>query len=176
MEKNIPDNEGGYMIRPMKESDNSQIASLVRCVVDEFGASRTNSVYDDPATDHVYNMFQGKNAEYWVIEHEGKVVGGCGFYPTEGLPDGCAEMVKFYLLPVARGKHLGARIFDMVAERAKNAGYTSLYLETIPLFAKAVAMYQARGFHFLPVAIGNTGHSAPSIFMSKSLCEESVCK
>ncbi len=74
----------------MKKEDNAQIASLVRRVVDEFGASQTNSVYDDPDTDRVFETFQGKNAEYWVIEHAGAVVGGCGFFPTAGLPAKCA--------------------------------------------------------------------------------------
>ncbi|WP_300729793.1 GNAT family N-acetyltransferase [uncultured Bacteroides sp.] len=79
-------------------------------------------------------------------------------------------MVKFYLLPVARGKRLGARIFDFVEERAKDAGYTSLYLETVPLFARAIEMYKERGFTFLKRTIANTGHSAPNVFMTKQLC------
>jgi len=159
-----------YIIRPMQRSDNAGIATMIRCVIDEFGASRTNSVYDDPQTDEVFQSFQNRNAEYWVIDHDGEIVGGCGFFPTEGLPLHCAEIVKFYLMPAVRGKRLGARIFDFVTERATKAGYTRLYLETVPLFARAVEMYLNRGFVFLPAPIGNTGHSAMSIYMSKQTC------
>ena len=158
-----------YIIRPMRESDNARIAHLIRCVIDEFGASRTNSVYDDPLTDSIYQSFRNENAEYWVIDFNKEIVGGCGFFPTTGLPAQCAEVVKFYLLPIIRGKGLGTRLFDFVIERAKQAGYTRLYLETVPLFARAVEMYQERGFHFLSAPVGNTGHSAPSIYMSKRL-------
>lgn len=158
-----------YIIRPMRESDNEQIAHLIRCVIDEHGASRTNSVYDDPQTDNVFKSFLNINAEYWVIDHNHKIVGGCGFFPTDGLPEKCAEIVKFYLMPAARGKGLGAQIFDFVTDRASHAGYNRLYLETVPLFSRAVDMYKERGFDFLSAPIGNTGHSAPSIFMSKWL-------
>ena len=158
-----------YIIRPMQESDNEQIAHLIRCVIDEHGASRTNSVYDDPQTDDVFKSLLNINAEYWVIEYNHKVVGGGGFFPTDGLPEKCAEIVKFYLMPTARGKGLGAQIFDFVIDRASHAGYNRLYLETVPLFSRAVDMYKERGFDFLNAPIGNTGHSAPSIFMSKWL-------
>lgn len=158
-----------FIIRPMQEGDNEQIAHLIRCVIDEHGASRTNSVYDDPQTDNVFKSFLNINAEYWVIDHNNEIVGGCGFFPTNGLPEKCAEIVKFYLMPEARGKGLGSRIFDFVTDRASHAGYNRLYLETVPLFSRAIDMYKERGFDFLNAPIGDTGHSAPSIFMSKWL-------
>ncbi len=158
-----------FLIRPIKERDNLQVAHLVRSVIDEHHASQTNSVYDDPMTDHVYESLQNSNAQYWVIDYHGDVIGGCGFFPTKGLPDGCAEIIKYYLLPFARGKRLGSCLLDFVIEKAKEAGYTQLYIETVPLFAKAIEMYTTRGFRFLPMPLGNTGHSAPNIFMSKPL-------
>ena len=158
-----------YIIRPMQESDNEQIAHLIRCVIDEHGAPRTNSGYDDPQTDNVFKSLLNINAEYWVIEYNHKVVGGCGFFPTDGLPEKCAEIVKFYLMPTVRGKGLGARLFDFVIDRASHAGYNRLYLETVPFFLRAVDLYKERGFDFLNAPIGNTGHSSQSIFMSKWL-------
>ncbi len=158
-----------YIIRPMRESDNEQIAYLIRCVIDEHGAPRTNSVYDDPQTDNVFKSLLNINAEYWVIDYNHKVVGGCGFFPTDGLPEKCAEIVKFYLMPTARGKGLGAQIFDFVIDRASHAGYKRLYMEPVPFFSRAVNLYKDRGFDFLNAPIGNTGHSSQSIFMSKWL-------
>ena len=139
-------NIDGFTIRPMKESDNRNIANYIRAVIDEHKASQTNSVYDDPTTDCVFQCFQGVNAQYWVIDYNGMAVGGCGFYPTNGLPDGCAEIVKFYILPIARNHGIGAYILDYVIKLAQKAGYKQLYLETVPLFSKAIDMYVKRGF------------------------------
>lgn len=159
----------GFEIRPMKISDNKSIAKYIRAVIDEHKASQTNSVYDDPTTDCVFQSFEGMNAKYWVIDKDGFAVGGCGFFPTNGLPDGCAEIVKFYILPIARGHRLGSRLLDFVIEKAQEAGYTQLYLETVPLFDKAIDMYVRRGFSFLDRQICDNGHSAPNVFMVKSL-------
>lgn len=57
-------NIDGFTIRPMKESDNRNIANYIRAVIDEHKASQTNSVYDDPTTDCVFQYFQGVNAQY----------------------------------------------------------------------------------------------------------------
>ena len=43
-----------FIICPIKEIDNAQMARLIRCVTDEFGVSRTSMVYDDPATDCIF--------------------------------------------------------------------------------------------------------------------------
>lgn len=46
----------GFIIRPIKETDNAQMARLIRCVIDEFGVSRTGTVYDDPVTDCISQL------------------------------------------------------------------------------------------------------------------------
>ena len=43
-----------FIICPNTETDNAQMARLIRCVIDEFGVSRTSMVYDDPATDCIF--------------------------------------------------------------------------------------------------------------------------
>ena len=35
----------GFIIHPIKETDNAQMARLIRCVIDEFGVSRTGTRY-----------------------------------------------------------------------------------------------------------------------------------
>ena len=161
----------GFIIRPIKETDNAQMARLIRCVIDEFGVSRTGTVYDDPVTDCISQSVEYVNAEYWVIDYGGEIQGGCGFYPTKGLPGKCAEIVKYYLSPAVRGKGLGSMILDLIVRRAKGAGYTSLYIETFPSFGKAIDMYKERGFQLLDGQLGDSGHTATSIFMLKVLTD-----
>lgn len=43
-----------FIICPNTETDNAQMARLIRCVIDEFGVSRISMVYDDPATDCIF--------------------------------------------------------------------------------------------------------------------------
>ena len=43
-----------FIICPNTETDNAQMARLIRCVIDEFGVSRTSMVYDDTATDCIF--------------------------------------------------------------------------------------------------------------------------
>ena len=93
-----------FIICPIKETDNAQMARLIRCVIDEFGVSRTSTVYDDPATDCLSQSVENANAEYWVIDYKGGIQGGCCFYPTKGLSDKCVEIVKYYLSSVVRRK------------------------------------------------------------------------
>ena len=98
-------------VRHIQPQDQLQLANVIRSVFEEYDAPLVNTVYDDPRTEHVFDTLEGENAGYWVIVDKGIVLGGCGYYPTEGLPDGYAELVKFYLSPPARGLGYGSKLF-----------------------------------------------------------------
>jgi putative acetyltransferase len=167
----IKDKSLPIIIRPIEEKDNQEIAILIRNVFEEFDAPKNGTVYSDPRTDMLYQQFKNPNSEYWVVEYHNKILGGCGFYPTEGLATTCAELVKFYLSPLLRGNGIGSYLFNMVEERAKKAGYQELYIESFPNFREAVTLYEKKGFKHLPSSLGNSGHSATTIHMIKNLIE-----
>ncbi|MBC5993232.1 GNAT family N-acetyltransferase [Pontibacter cellulosilyticus] len=156
-------------IRPIQEADNLELATLIRKVFREFKIDRPGTVYTDPTTDDLYNLFRQPNSAYFVAEENGEIVGGCGIYPTDGLPKGCAELVKFYLSAEARGRGIGNQLMQQSIEEAKKLGYKQLYLESFPELAKAVSMYEKAGFKPLPHAMGNSGHYACNIWMLKEL-------
>ncbi len=85
------------IIREVEQSDNKYLATLIKNVFEEYNASKEGTVYSDPATDYLFELFQKQKSVLWVAEVEGKIVGCCGVYPTEGLPEQCAELAKFYL-------------------------------------------------------------------------------
>ena len=88
-------------------------------------------------------------------------------FPTPGLPDGCAELVKFYLLPQWRGKGVG-RCLRQCFESSKQLGYSKLYLESLPELSRAVSMYlEKSGFRHIPHALGKSGHFGCNIWMVK---------
>ncbi|AKD03436.1 GNAT family N-acetyltransferase [Pontibacter korlensis] len=156
-------------IRPIQASDNEPLATLIRQVFREFKIDKPGTVYTDPTTDALYQLFQHPGSTYFVAEENGVIVGGCGVYPTEGLPEGCAELVKFYLAANARGKGIGNKLLQQSIEAAKTLGYKQLYLESFPELARAVSMYEKAGFRPLPHALGNSGHYACNIWMLKEL-------
>lgn len=155
--------------RLIDKKDNELLAKLIRSVFEEFDVERVGTVYSDESTDHLSKLFDIDRAEYWIAEKAGAIVGGCGLYPTEGLDKNCAELVKFYLSPSERSQGIGLKLINLAINRASALGYKQLYLESFPNFGKAVSMYEKLGFEHLNHSLGNSGHSACTIWMIKKL-------
>ncbi|MBL7806647.1 MAG: GNAT family N-acetyltransferase [Saprospiraceae bacterium] len=160
------------IIRQVAKEDEPHLAALIRAVFEEHKAPIIGTVYSDPTTDHLYDLFQADRAVLWVAAVNGELVGCCGIYPTEGLPNDTAELVKFYILSKARGIGIGKQLMEKAISSAEAFGYLNIYLESMPEFAKAVSMYQKLGFLPLDSAMGNSGHTSCTIWMMKSLFEE----
>lgn len=156
-------------IREVQSGDNEALAALIRKVFEEHDAPRINTVYSDPTTDNLYELFNQPDAILWVALLNNTIAGCAGVYPTPGLPAGHAELVKIYLSAQSRGKGIGKTLINQCIQSAKDLGYTNLYLESMPEFATAVSMYYKLGFRDLPAAMGNSGHTACTIWMIKEL-------
>lgn len=161
--------EGELVIRPIQKNDNPFIANIIRSTLEEFGANKPGTVYYDATTDHLFELFQTKGSGYFIAEHNGKMMGGGGFFHSDGLPEDTCELVKMYLLPDSRGKGIGAAIILKSMEEAKKYGFTRMYLETMPELKQAIAAYEKFGFEYLDGPMGNTGHHGCSVWMCKSL-------
>ena len=153
--------------RPIEEKDNPAIAGLIRNVFREFKIDRPGTVYFDPTTDNLYGLFRAPGSEYWIAEEEGAIIGGCGVFPTPGLPEGCAELVKFYLSAENRGKGTGWQLMTRTFDSAKQFGYKQLYLESLPELSKAISLYERAGFRFIDGPLGKSGHFGCNIWMIK---------
>lgn len=158
-----------YTIRTIEPADNKALAQIIRAAFEEFDAPKTGTVYADNTTDNLYELFQKENTIMWVAEEEGIILGCCGVYPTEGLPHGCAEMVKLYLHKNARGKGIGKSLMLQSIESAVKMGYNALYIESLPHFSHAVHMYERVGFMHLSAPLGQSGHTSCNIWMYKQL-------
>lgn len=158
-----------FTIRLLEQKDDQLLAEMIREVFREFKIDLPGTVYTDPTTDHLSEVFQAKGSAYFLAEQNQTILGGCGFYPTNGLPNGCAELVKFYLRPESRCLGIGRSLMEMTFEEAKKLGYTQLYLESFPELNQAVGMYTKAGFKMLSNSMGNTGHYACKIWMLKDL-------
>lgn len=156
-------------IRQIEQHDNAELAELIRKVFRELGIDRPGTVYTDPTTDHLFELFTMPGSVYWVAEENGELMGGCGIYPTKGLPEGCAELVKFYVSSHYRGKGVGKSLLQQSIRSARELGYTQLYLESFPELEKAVGMYEKAGFRSIGAPLGNSGHSACTLWMIKKM-------
>ena len=158
-----------FELRTIDRGDDKELAELIRAVFREFRIDRPGTVYTDPTTDHLYELFSCPGAIYWIAEEGGVMLGGCGVYPTPGLPAGCAELVKFYVASSARGKGIGMKLMNQCIDSAKQSGYRQLYLETMPELSRAVSIYERAGFWHIPERLGHSGHYSCNIWMLKEL-------
>jgi putative acetyltransferase len=155
--------------RPIEEKDNKEIAELIRTVFREFNIQKPGTVYFDPTTDNLFGLFSTPGSAYWIAEENNIIVGGCGVYPTPGLPEGCAELVKLYLSASQRGKGVGRMLMEKTFDSARKIGYRQLYLESLPELSRAISLYEKADFKFIPGPLGNSGHFGCNIWMLKDL-------
>ena len=157
-------------LRLVQPADNPVLAQLIKAVFIEYNAPKEGTVYSDPTTNKLYDLFLEEKSVLWVAEdNNGKIVGCCGIYPTEGLPENCAELVKFYISSEGRGKGFGKELMSQSILSAKEMGYSKIYIESLPEFANAVRIYEKQGFEKLAEPLGNSGHTSCDIWMLKEL-------
>lgn len=156
-------------IRKIQQVDNPFLADIIKRVFEEHNAPKKGTVYSDPTTDNLYELFKNKKSILWIAEEKNEVLGCCGIYPTDGLPNKCVELVKFYLSSKVRGQGIGTKLMEQSIQSAIELGYSELYLETLPHFDKAVKMYEKLGFKKLEKSLGKSGHVSCNIWMIKSL-------
>jgi putative acetyltransferase len=152
-------------IRAIERGDNAELAGIIRNSLAEFGANKPGTVFYDPTTDDLFNLFRQEGSRYFVAEENGMILGGAGIFPSPGLPAGTCELVKMYLRPEARSRGLGRKLISICLDEAKKLGYENVYLETLPELAQAVKTYEKFGFRYLNGPLGNTGHFGCDVWM-----------
>jgi putative acetyltransferase len=156
-------------IRQLQPQDDKAVAAIIRNTLAEFGAAKPGSVYYDPTTDELYQLFSEPCSIYYVAEYQKMIVGGGGIFPSAGLPPDTCELVKMYLIKEARGIGLGSLLIQKCIHFATEAGYQYIYLETFQELKQALHTYAKFGFTYLTKPLGNTGHFGCDLWMLKGL-------
>ena len=157
------------IIRKVTEKDNALLAKMIRTVFEEHDAPKEGTVYSDPTTDNLFKVFKNTQSILWVAEINQTVVGCCGVYPTNGLKEGCAELVKFYLSKESRGLGIGKKLLTQTITTAKELGYKEIYLESLPIYKTAIKMYENEKFQRISEPLGDSGHTSCDVWMLKKL-------
>jgi putative acetyltransferase len=147
-----------FQIRQLRESDDAAIAQVIRRTMTEFGAVGPGHSINDADVAAMSAAYRAPRAAYWVVEREGRVVGGGGVGPLQGGDADTCELRKMYFLPEARGHGLGRQVAERILRFAKQAGYRRCYLETMQKMESARALYEKLGFTRAASPRGHTGH------------------
>lgn len=161
--------KAAILIREIKAEDDAQVAEVIRAVLIEMGVPKVGTAYADKALDEMTTTYNKDNAAYFVVEDQGKIIGGAGIAPLENYKGPICELQKMYFLPEARGKGLGMKIMEVCLEKAKSFGFEKCYLETFPYMKDATKLYAKSGFEPLEGPLGDTGHYSCNVWMLKSL-------
>jgi putative acetyltransferase len=147
-----------FQIRPIEPTDTAAVAAIIRSVMPEFGAGGPGFAIHDTEVDSMYEAYAQPQCSYFVVEHDGTVIGGAGVAPLEGGEPGVCELRKMYFLPVARGIGAGRAMMQRCLDAARAHGFKRCYLETLTGMDAAQALYNRSGFTTLSQAMGGTGH------------------
>lgn len=156
-------------IRPIKKSDNVEIAKVIRTVLIEMNVPKVGTAYADKALDEMFETYQKPKAEYFVVEENGKLLGGAGIAQLENYDGPICELQKMYFLNDIRGKGIGQKMMDTCLAFAKENGFEKVYIETMPNMEAAQKLYRRSGFDYIDGPMGNTGHSSCPVHLLKTL-------
>lgn len=145
------------------------MASIIRSVMPEFGACGSGFAISDPEVDWMSRAYAQPRCAYFVVEVDGRVVGGGGVAPLEGGDAGTCELRKMYFLPEARGLGAGSALMARCLEAARDAGFERCYLETLTGMEAAMRLYERSGFHRIDAPMGATGHGGCNTFYLREL-------
>ncbi|MGX5673719.1 GNAT family N-acetyltransferase [Thermomonas sp. XSG] len=153
-----------FSIRPILADDDAAMAAVIRTVMPEFGATGSGFAISDPEVDWMSRAYAAPRHAYFVLERDGRVLGGAGVAPLAGGGADVCELRKMYFLPEARGSGAGAAMMARCLDAARGFGFTRCYLETLTGMDAAMRLYERSGFHRIDGPMGATGHGGCNRF------------
>ena len=160
---------GKIIIREIKKEDNPQIEQVIKSCFPEFDIPLTGTAYEDSETTKMFESYNGDREVYYVLDLNGKVLGGAGIKALKDGDGSVCELQKMYFSPEIRGMGFGKFLFQKCLYTAKKLGYKKCYIETANQLKAAIHIYETYGFKHLREPLGNTGHYSCGIWMIKDL-------
>lgn len=129
-------------MRRYEESDHDAIWALHVLGLEQFGANAGRGPWDDDLN-NIPSVYLDQRGEFLVGEYEGRVIamGGLRQLSEEG-----AEIKRMRVHPDFQRRGFGQAILAELEVRARDLGYTTLYLDTTVQQVPAQRLYLMRGF------------------------------
>ncbi len=149
-----------------KEYD-SPLAGLIRTNLEEFHLDIPGTAYYDESLDHLseYYLADPDNRAYYCFLEDGKLIGGVGLSRFEGE---ICELQKLYLDPAFKGRGYGYVLMEHIENKAREMGFTQMYLETHTNLEAALHLYEKCGYRRIPRP-DSVVHSTMNRFLIKNL-------
>lgn len=157
------------IIREIQPKDNEQVASVIRQVFISDNYPKTGTAFEDEQLDFMFENYNKPKSTYFVVEIDGKIVGGCGIAQLDNSDENICELQKMYFLNEVRGNGYGKKIIELCLAKASEFGYDKCYLETLPEMKVAQNLYKKMGFEYICSPMGGTGHSSCPVWMLRTL-------
>lgn len=160
-----------WILRPIRATDDPAVAAIIRDVMTEHGCCGQGFAIHDAEVACMSQHYRDPGSRYYVVEHQGEVLGGGGFARLLGTDAGAAtcELRKMYFRPEARGHGLGHALLALLLDEMRVAGYRRCYLETTSWMDAARHLYERHGFTELAAPEGRTGHGGCDRFFARAL-------
>jgi putative acetyltransferase len=97
----------------------------------------------DRELQHFTTEYAAPQGAFILAEDAGQYVACIG---VRQFSDDVGEIKRLYVVPAARGRGLGRRLVERVIVAAREIGYRSLLLDTLPFMKEAQTLYLALGF------------------------------
>jgi len=119
--------------------------------------------YDDEV-DRLTEKYGLPNGRLYIAYLDNQV-SGC--IALRRIDDTTCEMKRLYVRPAFRGHNIGAALVETIVRDAKEIGYQSMLLDSLPALKQAIALYERMGFYNIPPY--NDSPVARTVFMKLDL-------
>ncbi|WP_312425610.1 GNAT family N-acetyltransferase [Lacrimispora sp.] len=98
----------------------------------------------DSELDHLKDKYARPNGRLYIAKVEDEAVGCIGL---RKIDDENCEMKRLYVKPAFRGHKIANKLVELIINDAKEIGYKSILLDTLPFLEGAICLYKKLGFY-----------------------------
>ena len=97
----------------------------------------------DEELQHFTTEYAAPSGAFILAEEQGQYLACIG---VRSFSNDFGEIKRLYVIPAARGRGLGRVLVERIIVVARDLGYRSLLLDTLPFMKEAQALYSSFGF------------------------------
>lgn len=94
--------------------------------------------------EHLADKYGLPEGRLYIIKVENQVAGCIGL---RKIDDENCEVKRLYVRPAFRGHKLAIKLIEKIIDDAKEIGYKSMLLDTLPFLKEAIHLYKKLGFY-----------------------------